>query len=277
MKKTRGFKKSLKKIFAVSAAAAMLVSVSGCGGSDETASSVDRIKEAGVLTLATASGYPPYEFVSSADGGQVVGIDVALAQKVADKLGVELKVDDMAFSELITTLQGGNCDIVIAGMPETEERAQAVDFSKVYLNDQQCIIVRAEDADEYMSLDDFAGKKVAAEMGSSSETVARSELTGADVVALSLVSDVFLELENGSVDAVVTGEVVGRQYTISNPDLVQLDLQFAESDKPASAAVRKGDTELLEIVNSVIDEVSSDGTMDSWIEEYSQKASENAQ
>ena len=273
--KNRG--RVLGKIFAVSAAAALMLSAAGCGGTNESASSVERIQQAGVLTLATASGYPPYEFVSAADGGQVVGIDVALAQKVADRLGVSLKVDDMAFSELITTLQAGNCDIVIAGLPETEERAQAVDFSKVYLNDQQCIIVRSGDAAEYTSLDDFAGKKVAAEMGSSSESVARSELTGADIISLSLVSDVFLELENGSVDAVVTGAVVGKQYTISNPDLVQLDLTFAEPDKPASAAVRKGDTELLDVVNSVIDEVSSDGTMDAWVDEYSQKASENAQ
>lgn len=269
----------LKRVFLVSVAAAMVISAAGCGGSGgtQTASSIDKIKEKGVLTLATASGYPPYEFVSAADNGEVVGIDVALAQKVADKIGVSLKVDDMAFSELITTLQSGNCDIVIAGLPETEERAQAVDFSKVYLNDKQCIIVRADDVDKYSTLSDFSGKKVAVEMGSSSETVARDEIQGADIVSLSLISDVFLELENGSVDAVVTGEVVGKQYMISNSDLAQLDIPFANSDKPASAAVRKGDTELLELVNSVIDEVSADGTMDAWVEEYSQKASENAQ
>lgn len=269
----------LKRVFLVSVAAAMVISAAGCGdsGGTQTSSSIDKIKEKGVLTLATASGYPPYEFVSAADNGEVVGIDVALAQKVADNIGVSLKVDDMAFSELITTLQSGNCDIVIAGLPETEERAQAVDFSKVYLNDKQCIIVRADDVDKYSTLNDFSGKKVAVEMGSSSETVARDEIQGADIVSLSLISDVFLELENGSVDAVVTGEVVGKQYMISNSNLAQLDISFANSDKPASAAVRKGDTELLELVNSVIDEVSADGTMDAWVEEYSQKASENAQ
>lgn len=272
-------KRLLKRAFLASMAAAIVISAAGCGGSGDTqtASSIDKIKEKGVLTLATASGYPPYEFVSAADNGEVVGIDVALAQKVADKIGVSLKVDDMAFSELITTLQSGNCDIVIAGLPETEERAQAVDFSKVYLNDKQCIIVRAEDADKYSTLNDFSGKKVAVEMGSSSETVARDEIQGADIVSLSLISDVFLELENGSVDAVVTGEVVGKQYMISNSALAQLDIPFTNSDKPASAAVRKGDSELLELVNSIIDEVSADGTMDAWVEEYSQKASENAQ
>lgn len=271
--------KLLKRVLLAGVAAAMVISAAGCGssGGTQSTSAIDKIKEKGVLTLATASGYPPYEFVSSADNGEVIGIDVALAQKVADKIGVPLKVDDMAFSELITTLQSGNCDIVIAGLTETEERAQAVDFSKVYLNDKQSIIVRAEDAGKYSSLSDFSGKKVAVEMGSSSETVARDEMPGADIVSLSLISDVFLELENGSVDAVVTGEVVGKQYMISNSALTQLDIPFQNSDKPASAAVQKGNTELLDIVNSVIDEVSSDGTMDSWVEEYSQKASENAQ
>lgn len=273
-------KKMLRKITGIIAAACMVFAVVGCSSSnDQTASEsgLDKIKSKGVLTLATASGYPPYEFVSVENNGSVIGIDVALAQAVADKIGVDLKVQDMAFSELITTLQSGNCDIVIAGLPETEERAQVVDFSKVYLNDQQCIIVRSEDAGAYSSLDDFAGKKVAVEMGSSSETVAKSELTGADVVSLSLVSDVFLELENGKVDAVVTGAVVGKQYVISNPDLVQLDLEFAQSDKPASAAVQKGNTELLDLVNSVIDEVQNDGTMESWIDEYSMQASKEAE
>ena len=273
----------LKKILVATLVATMTVGLVGCGGSsDRTSDStsettkVDDIKSKGKLVLGTASGYPPFEFVSVKNNGDVIGIDVELAQAVADKIGVELEVQDMAFSELITSLQSGNCDIVIAGMPETEEKAEVVDFSEVYINDEQSIIVRAEDVDKYKSLDDFSGKTVAVEMGSSSETVANNELKGAKIDSLSLISDCFLELENSKCDAVVTGKVVGKQYVISNNKLVSLDLGFENSDKATQACVAKGESELLKLVNDVIKENQDNGNFDKWIDKYSEQASKEA-
>lgn len=273
-------KKFMRILATVVVAVSMVVSTVGCGktsSSTSGSSALDKIKQKGVLTLATASGYPPYEFVSVDNNGQVIGIDVALAQAVADKLGVKLQVQDMAFSELITTLQAGNCDLVIAGLPATEERAQAVDFSNVYLNDKQCLIVRKDQASKYSALSNFAGKNVAVEMGSSSETVAKSELTGANITSLSLISDVFLELENGKADAVATGEVVGKQYVLSNSDLTELtNVKFANQDKPASAAVQKGNKELLDLVNEVIKDNQDNGNFSKWVDQYSLQASKEA-
>lgn len=142
------------------------------------------IKEKGVLVLGTASGYPPYEFVSVKDNGAVIGIDIELGKAIADKMGVDFKVVDMPFGELIATLATGKCDIAIAGMPETEEKAKSVDFTEVYINDEQSIIVRKDDVDKYKTLEDFKGKKIGVEKGSSCESVAQAELKDATLYLL---------------------------------------------------------------------------------------------
>lgn len=259
---------------------AMVLSMTACGsqgGSSASGGKIAEIKKNGKLVLGTASGYPPFEFISVENNGEVIGIDVSLAKAIADKLGVQLVVQDMPFGELIMTLSTGGCDIVIAGLPETPERAEKVDFSMVYVNDEQTIIVRKEDANKYKSLADFAGKVVDAELGASSETVARNEMTGANINALALIADCFLELSQGKCDAVVTGMVVGKQYVVNNDDYAELsDIKFENKDKPTQACIAKGDAEFLKLVNDVIKENQDNGNFEKWIEEFSAQASKEA-
>ena len=280
--------KNMKKILCAVLSLVMVLSMAACGGdtsaetetpSDSAASGkIAEIQEKGQLVLGTASGYPPFEFVSMENNGEVIGIDVELAQAIADKLGVELVVQDMPFGELIMNLNSGVCDIVIAGLPETPERAEMADFSMVYVNDEQTIIVRAEDADKYTSLEDFEGKTVDVELGASSEAVARAELPGATVNALSLIADCFTELSQGKCDAVVTGMVVGKQYVVNNSAYAELaDIDFVNKDKPTQACIAKGAPEFLELVNEVIKENQDNGNFDKWIEQYSAQASKEAQ
>ena len=278
--------KNMKKILCAVLSLVMVLSMAACGGdtSAETpsdsadAGKIAEIQEKGQLVLGTASGYPPFEFVSMENNGDVIGIDVELAQAIADKLGVELVVQDMPFGELIMNLNSGVCDIVIAGLPETPERAEMADFSMVYVNDEQTIIVRAEDADKYTSLEDFAGKTVDVELGASSEAVARAELPGANVNALTLIADCFTELSQGKCDAVVTGMVVGKQYVVNNSAYAELaDLDFVNKDKPTQACIAKGAPEFLELVNEVIKENQDNGNFDKWIDQYSAQASKEAQ
>ena len=279
--------KNMKKILCGVLSIVMLLCMTACGASapaEETdtettaTGKIAEIQERGQLVLGTASGYPPFEFVSIENNGAVIGIDVELAQAIADKLGVELVVQDMPFGELIMNLNSGVCDIVIAGLPETPERAEMADFSMVYVNDEQTIIVRAEDADKYTSLEDFAGKTVDVELGASSETVAREELTGANVNALTLIADCFMELSQGKCDAVVTGMVVGKQYVVNNDSYAELaDIDFVNKDKPTQACIAKGAPEFLELVNEVIKENQDNGNFEKWIEQYSAQASKEAQ
>lgn len=267
--------KKFKRILAAVLACLMVFGMTGCGAAE--GSTMEQIKKNGKLVLGTASGYPPFEFVSIENNGDVIGIDVELAKAVADKLGVELVVRDMPFGELVNALQMHDCDIVIAGMPETEERALKVDFSNVYVNDEQTLIVRAEDADKYTSLADFNGKIVDAEMGASSETVARDEITGATINALSLIADCFTELANGKCDAVCTGMVVGKQYVVNNDKFAELSIKFVNKDKPTQACIAKGNPDFLELINEVIKENQDNGNFAKWIDQYSAQAQKEAQ
>lgn len=266
----------IKTIAMIAVMTCMVSSLAGCSTSKEI-SKVDEIKEKGVLVMGTSSGYPPYEFVSMDNHGEVIGIDVELAKAVADELGMELQVQDMAFGELVTALTEDKIDIAIAGMPETEQRAEVIDFSKVYMNDEQSIIVKSEHVSQYTSLDDLSGKLVGVEQGSSSESVANAEISNINTVSLALVSDVFLELLNGKVDAVVTGKVVGQQYILANEGLQILDgIKFENKDKPASCGIAKGNDAFVELVNKVIDENQNNGNFDKWIDKYSETASKEA-
>ena len=289
--------KNMKKIISAILIAVFVLAMAGCGSAQPAASAapaapaqadassdksfgsakIAEIQKNGKLVLGTASGYPPFEFVSVENNGDVIGIDVEFAQAIADKIGVPLEVQDMPFGELVMALSTGNCDICIAGMPETPEKAEVVDFSNVYVNDEQTIIVLAENADKYTSLADFAGKTVDAEMGASSETVAKDELTGANVNSLSLIADCFLELSQGKCDAVVTGMVVGKQYVVNNDSYAELsELKFQNKDKPTQACIAKGDPEFLQFINDVIKENQDNGNFDKWIEQYSLQASKEA-
>ena len=152
---------AFKKFAALLLALMMILSLAACGSksddsaqgssdgdasSDDTAKSkIEQIKEAGVLVMGTSADYSPNEFHTEVDGKDtIVGFDVAIAQYIADDLGVELKVVDMSFDNLCINLAKGDFDIVIAGMASTEERLKSVDFSDPYFKQQQAILIRAE-------------------------------------------------------------------------------------------------------------------------------------
>lgn len=273
-------KKRFSRIIAAALAGLMCAAcVTGCGKSEEEKSKsiVDKIKEEGVLVMGTASGYPPYEFVDiTSSDNSVIGIDVALGQAIADELGVKLKVVDMPFGELIANLATDKCDIAIAGMPETEERAQSVDFSEVYLSAHQAFIVKKENADVFTSVEAMKGKSVGVEKGSVSEQVASSEIEDVKIVSLATVPNLILELDNGKIDAICTNSVVAAQYVMNNDSFAVVEPNFKNNSMPAQAAVNKGNDELLEIVNKVIKDCQDSGKFDEWIETYSKLSSEQA-
>lgn len=163
-------KKNLLKMMALGMAAAAVFGLAGCGGgsgSSQSASSqtqkesplMQKIKSSGKLVVGTASGYPPYEFVDTSAGEKkVIGIDMELAQKVADKLGVKLEVQDMNFQALLSSLTGGKVDVAIAGINPTDERKKSMDFSADYLPTEQKVIIRKADADKYKTVEDLYGK-----------------------------------------------------------------------------------------------------------------------
>ena len=124
---------------------------------------------------------------------------------------------------------------------------------------------------------DLAGKTIAAELGSSTESVAKAELTDSKFTSLSLNADCFTELANGKVDAVVNSKVVAQQYAVANPDFTILDLTFKTPNKNCQGCVAKGDDGFLKYVNDVIAENKDNGNFDKWIQEYSEQSAKEAQ
>lgn len=248
-------------------------------GATDTKSAGDllaSIKESGKLVIGTASGYPPYEFVDITSANQdVIGIDIELAQAIADELGVELVIQDMTFSSLLSSIPAHKIDIAIAGISPTDERKKTMDFSDNYLTAEQKILVLADEADKYKTLEDFAGKAVAAEKSTTQEALAKEKLTNSTLTSLEKVPDCILELQNGKIAGIVVESIVGQQYVDANPSIAFSDASF-DAYKYSAIALEKGNEDLLEIVNKVIKENQDNGNFDKWLKEYSEKAAANA-
>lgn len=239
---------------------------------------LDQVKDKGVLVVGTASGYPPYEFVDVTSPTQeVTGIDMALAKALAEDLGVELKIEDMTFSALLSSIPAKKIDLAIAGINPTDERRKTVDFSDVYVEAEQKILIRAEDSDQLKTLDDFTGKKVGAQKSTTQEALANAEIKDVTVISLDKVPDLILELLNGKIDGIVVESVVAQQYIIANPALGFSDAEFENKLKPTAVALDKGNEKMIEEINKVIKENQDNGNFEKWIQEYSEKAISNAQ
>lgn len=234
------------------------------------------ITSSGKLVVGTASGYPPYEFVDVTSSNQdVIGIDIELAKAIADELGVELEVQDMTFSSLLSSIPAHKIDLAIAGIAPTDERKKTLDFSDTYLTAENKIIINKSDADTYKTLDDFKGKTIAVEKSTTQEIVCQEVMKDSPLTSLEKVPGCILELKNGKAAGVVVENIVGEQYLLSD-DTLQFSDADLDRDKESAVALEKGNEDLLEIVNKVIKENQDNGNFDKWVEEYSQKAAESA-
>ena len=280
-------KKNLWKVAACAVAVAGMALFAGCGGGDaKKAAAADapkgkilsQIKERGKLVVGTASGFPPYEFIDTSKSEKtVVGIDIALAQKIADKIGVKLEIQDMNFSAILSSLAANKVDIALSGITPTEERKKTVDFSDVYLNDQNIILIRKEDAGKYKSVSDFYGKKIAVQKSTQQEQLAKDNLKDAQVTALDKVANALMELEQGKVDGVPAQKVVSAQYLITHPAIADSGVIFEGTDSTSAVALPKGNEDLLKIINEVIAESKKAGDFEKWTQEYAALAVANAQ
>ena len=272
-------------------AAAGMILMGGCGGSgnQKAASSgsgsssqsalMQKIKKDGKLVVGTASGFPPYEFLDTSvkDRKKIDGIDMKIAEAVAQKLGVKLEVQDMTFQSLLSSITTGKVDIAISAINPTEERKKTVDFSNNYLEGKQTLLVRKEDAGKYKSLADFEGKKIAVQKSTIQGKLATSQIPNAQIVALAKVPDALLELKQGKVDAVPVQNIVGGQYLVTNDDLAATNIYFDKYSGGSAVAVPKGSDDVIAVINEVIKENQENGNIDKWVDEMTKKAVENAQ
>lgn len=257
----------MKKFVSLLLALLMIASLAACG---KKADDDKNGSESKTLVMGTSADYAPFEFMYKGKDGtmQYGGIDVSVGQYIAQNMGKELKVENMAFDYLLPALVKGDFDIVISAMEVDEKRLQSADFSDPYYTDlPPAILVKASNAASYKTLADFAGKSVAAQTGTTKLGIVNDQLTGANAVPLQLVTDMVNELVNGKVDAIVVDGAVAKQYAETNKDLVIADASSElGAAQPYCVAVAKGDPKgLLPAINAAIAKMNEENKLESFI------------
>lgn len=222
----------------------------------------------GKLTMSTNASFPPYEMV--ADDGSFEGIDIEVAGAIAEKLGLELQVDDMGFDAALQAAQTGKSDMVMAGVTVTEERQAVMDFSNSYANGVQVVIVKEDSP--IQTVDDLANANmIGCQMGTTgyiycSDTPENGGFGEDHVTPYDDGAAAVQALMNGQIDAVVIDNMPAQEYVAANPGLKILDGEFTNEDY--AIGVAKGNTALLDAINGALEELTNDGTIQSIVDKY---------
>lgn len=267
--------KKMKKLFCAALAAAMLMAtMSGCGSSQNR---LEKILESGKLVLATSPDFAPLEFEDLSSGeAQYVGSDIELAKYIAEKLGVELEISAMDFSAVQAAIPSGQADIAISGFARTEERAQNMELStpfNITEDGGQTVLVLKGEGANYTTADDFSGLQIGAQNGSLQYNLVSSQLPeDVEIVPVGSLNDGVLMLETGKIDALASDLSNAELLLESHDGIETTDFMFEYSSEGNVAAVKKGETELIEAVNEIIDEVNELGLYDQWKDEATELA-----
>lgn len=218
--------------------------------------------EPGKLIMSTNAAFPPYEMTT--DSGEFEGIDIETAQAIADKLGLELQIDDMDFDAALLAVQQGKADMVMAGVTVTDERQNVMDFTDSYATGIQSIIVK-EDSD-IASVDDLAGKKIGTQRGTTGYLYCSDDFGDENVVAYDNGLTAVQMLNNGQVDCVVIDNAPAKEFIAANPGLKLLDTAYVEESY--AIGVGKGNTELKDAINTALEELKADGTLQAIVDKY---------
>lgn len=282
----------MKKALSLMTAAALVLSLAACGStassaasseaaSPEAASSDAASSEAASseaasetetaelstvepckLIMSTNAAFPPYEMTT--DSGEFEGIDIETAQAIADKLGLELQIDDMDFDAALLAVQQGKADMVMAGVTVTDERQNVMDFTDSYATGIQSIIVK-EDSD-IASVDDLAGKKIGTQRGTTGYLYCSDDFGDENVVAYDNGLTAVQMLNNGQVDCVVIDNAPAKEFIAANPGLKLLDTAYVEESY--AIGIGKGNTELKDAINTALEELKADGTLQAIVDKY---------
>ena len=278
----------MKKFLALTMAMAMVLTMAACGSKQEPApapapsapaasapAASEPAPEAGFttavegkLTMATNAAFPPYEYI---EGGQIVGIDAEIAGAIAEKLGLELQIDDMEFDSIIEAVKGGKADMGLAGMTVTDERKESVDFTATYATGVQVVIVTEDSA--ITTVDDLfaegASHVIGVQRNTTGDLYSTWDLEDAGLATVdrySKGSDAVQALKTGKVDCVIIDNEPAKAFVDAVEGLKILDTEYALEDY--AAAMSKDNTALYEAVNAALEELIADGTVKAIVEKY---------
>ena len=275
----------MKKLLTLALAMLMVLSLAACGSTGSTGSTNSTNSsngagstnegdatfttvEDGKLIMATNCQFPPYEMVADGDGVNGTGfdgIDIEIAAAIAEKLDLELQVDDMDCDAALTAVQQGKCDFVLAGLTYTDERAQLMTFSDSYAQGVQAIIVK--DGSDIATADDLANAgMIGTQRGTTGYLYCTDDFGEDHVAAYDSGAAAVQALLNGQVDAVVIDKMPAETFAAENDGLKVLDTAYTTEDY--CAAVAKDNEALVKEVNAVLAELKADGTLDQIVAKY---------
>ena len=259
----------MKQVMAASLAAVMALAMTACGSdsSSNNSSSNDTTESKGTLIMATNAEFPPYEYH---EGDQIVGIDAEIAQAIADKLGYELQIEDMAFESIIPAVTSGKASFGMAGMTIDEDRLLSVDFSDSYATGVQVVIVK--EGSDITSVDDLfaegANHTIGVQTGTTGDIYATEDIEDAGLGTIERFSkgaDAVLALTQDKIDCVIIDNAPAKEFVAANEGLTILDSAYAEEDY--AICFNKG-SELTAEVNGALQELIADGTVQSIVDKY---------
>ncbi len=259
--------KNKKRLLAVLLVVVMTLTVYGCAsdggsGGSEMSASMKKIKDAGEIVWGTNAAFPPFEMRV---GDDVIGVDAEIAAKIAEKLGVELKVVDQEFDTLPNSLTANQIDFIAAGYTIKPDREEQMLFTDTYFEAVQMIIVQ-EGNEEIKVAADLEGKTIGVQAGTTGDFTAE-EYTE-DIYRFNNALEAAIDLKNGRLDAVIIDNLPAQIIVAQNEGLIMLEEKAAD-DEAYALGVRKDATDLLEVINEVIAELKASGQIAEWVEEYS--------
>lgn len=239
-----------KKIFVL---VMMVILVTGCSKKDESK-----------LIMVTEAGFAPYEYYSS---GEIVGVDVDIAREIAASLGKELVIKDIAFDSIINEVKTGKADFGAAGISYSEDRAKNVDFTINYSTSKQVVIVKNDSS--ITNINNISDKKIAVQLGSIGDTFVTSNYKNAIVVRQKKYLAAIEDLNTGKVDCVVMDLLPAKQIIASNSGLKILDGSLTQDSY--GMIVKKGNKELLDSINKVLEKLINSGKIDEYIIKHTEE------
>ncbi len=264
----------MKKLLALVLTAVMTMTMLTACGSNEAAAepateeasadATSKALEDGVLTVGTNAEFPPFEYVG--DDGQPDGFDMAFVKAIGEKLGVEVKIENMEFASLVTSI-GSKIDIAAAGMTVTEERQQTVDFTNPYYEAVQYVVLPADSA--IATAADLEGKTIGVQLGTTGDFIA-TDIAGTTVAPYNKAVDAVNDLINGKVDCVIIDKNPALVFESKfEGQVVAVDgAQFEFEIENYAIALPKGDAVLADKINAAIEEIKADGTFDELVKTY---------
>ena len=247
-----------KKLLSLVLVAAMALAAVACGSKEAAAPAAT--EEKAVLVMATNAEFPPYEYY---EGQEIVGIDAEIAAVIAEKLGCELKIEDMAFDSIIAAVTSGKADFGLAAMTVTEDRLESVNFSDTYATATQVVIVTEDSA--ITGVADLDGKKIGVQLGTTGDIYAE-DIADATIERYNKGFEAVQALTQGKIDAVIIDNEPAKVFVAENEGTKILEEDFAVEEY--AAAIAKENTELLEEVNAALAELTEDGTLQAIVDKY---------